>query len=109
VNVTRHDMRAMAFAVNIFIIHALGDAISPAFIGFLSDHVGLGRALLSTVAAIMLAALFCLLCAEQLPLIWWLTKTRYNSLQFTPCCSIFRLSGEMSERLKEHAWKACVC
>ena len=66
VNVTRHDMRAMAFAANIFIIHALGDAISPAFIGFLSDHVGLGRALLSTVAAIMLAAMFCLLCARTI-------------------------------------------
>ena len=66
VNVTRHDMRAMAFAANIFTIHALGDAISPAFIGFLSDHVGLGRALLSTVAAIMLAALFCLLCARTI-------------------------------------------
>ena len=66
VNVTRHDMRAMAFAANIFIIHALGDAISPAFIGFLSDHVGLGRALLSTVAAIVLAALFCLLCARTI-------------------------------------------
>ena len=24
-------------------------------------------------------------------------------------CSIFPVSGEMSERLKEHAWKACVC
>jgi len=66
VNVTRHDMRAMAFAANIFTIHALGDAVSPAFIGFLSDHVGLGRALLSTVAAIMLAALFCLLCARTI-------------------------------------------
>jgi MFS transporter, Spinster family, sphingosine-1-phosphate transporter len=66
VSVTRHDMRAMAFAANIFTIHALGDAVSPAFIGFLSDHVGLGRALLSTVAAIMLAALFCLLCARTI-------------------------------------------
>ena len=29
VNVTRPGMRAMAFAVNIFFIHALGDAVSP--------------------------------------------------------------------------------
>jgi sugar phosphate permease len=29
VNVTRHDMRAMAFAANIFVIHALGDAVPP--------------------------------------------------------------------------------
>jgi sugar phosphate permease len=66
VNVTPHEMRAMAFAANIFVIHALGDAVSPAFIGFLSDRVGLGKALLSTVAAIMLAALFCLLCARSI-------------------------------------------
>ncbi len=66
VNVTRHDMRAMAFAANIFVIHALGDAISPAFIGFLSDHFGLGKALLSTVAAILIAALFCFLCGKNI-------------------------------------------
>ncbi len=66
VNVTRHDIRAMAFAANIFVIHALGDAISPAFIGFLSDRWGLGNALLSTVAAIMLAALFCFICARKI-------------------------------------------
>ncbi|MBP1728722.1 MAG: rane protein, major facilitator superfamily [Deltaproteobacteria bacterium] len=66
VNVTRHDMRAMAFAANIFVIHALGDAISPAFIGFLSDHWGLERALLSTVAAILLAAVFCFLCGRRI-------------------------------------------
>lgn len=65
VNVTRHDMRAMAFAVNIFVIHALGDAVSPTLIGFLSDHWGLGNALLSTVVAIMLAAVFCFICAGK--------------------------------------------
>ena len=66
VNVTRHDTRAMAFAANIFVIHALGDAISPTFIGFLSDHWGLGNALLSTVAAIGLAALFCFICGRKI-------------------------------------------
>lgn len=65
VNVTRHDMRAMAFAANILVIHALGDAISPAFIGFLSDRFGLARALMSTVIAIMLAAVFCFLCGRS--------------------------------------------
>jgi len=66
VNVTRHDMRAMAFAANIFVIHALGDAVSPAFIGFLSDHWGLANAMLSTVAAILLAAVFCFLCGRSI-------------------------------------------
>jgi predicted MFS family arabinose efflux permease len=66
VNVTRHDMRAMAFAANILVIHALGDAVSPAIIGLLSDRFGLARALLATVAAIMLAAVFCFLCGRQI-------------------------------------------
>ena len=66
VNVTRHDMRAMAFAANIFVIHALGDAVSPTLIGVLSDHWGLGKALLSTVVAIMLAAAFCFVCGRKI-------------------------------------------
>jgi hypothetical protein len=36
-NVTPPAMRATAYAVCIFMIHALGDAISPAIIGFVSD------------------------------------------------------------------------
>ena len=65
VNVTRRRVRAMAFAVNIFFIHALGDAISPTLIGMLSDHWGLRRALLATVAAVALAALFCFACGRR--------------------------------------------
>jgi MFS family permease len=66
VNVTRHDMRAMAFAANIFVIHALGDAISPTLIGFFSDRWGLGNALLSTVIAIGFAAMFCFICSRKI-------------------------------------------
>lgn len=36
-NVTHPSMRAVAFALNIFIIHALGDVISPVIVGFLND------------------------------------------------------------------------
>jgi hypothetical protein len=36
-NVVRSDIRATAFAINILIIHALGDAISPLIIGFVAD------------------------------------------------------------------------
>jgi MFS transporter, Spinster family, sphingosine-1-phosphate transporter len=59
VNVTRPHMRAMAFAVNIFFIHALGDAFSPTLLGWFSDMWGLRNALLLTPAAIALAAWFC--------------------------------------------------
>jgi len=34
-------MRSMAFALDIFILHAFGDAISPVLIGFVSDKLGL--------------------------------------------------------------------
>jgi MFS family permease len=36
-NVTRPAVRATAFAINILIIHALGDAVSPLIIGFVAD------------------------------------------------------------------------
>jgi hypothetical protein len=33
-------MRAAGFALNIFVIHALGDVISPVIIGLLNDYFG---------------------------------------------------------------------
>ncbi|HEX2971587.1 MAG TPA: MFS transporter, partial [Tepidisphaeraceae bacterium] len=39
-NVTHPSVRATAFALNIFFIHAVGDAISPTIIGLLSDLTG---------------------------------------------------------------------
>jgi MFS transporter, Spinster family, sphingosine-1-phosphate transporter len=59
VNVTMPTQRATAFAVNIFFIHALGDAVSPTIIGFCSDLWGLRNALLITPLAVVLAALLC--------------------------------------------------
>ncbi len=39
-NVTHPQIRASAFAINIFVIHALGDAVSPAIIGGIADLWG---------------------------------------------------------------------
>jgi MFS transporter, Spinster family, sphingosine-1-phosphate transporter len=39
-NVTHPSMRAVGFAANIFVIHALGDVISPIVIGLLNDYYG---------------------------------------------------------------------
>ncbi len=64
VNVTRPGIRAMAFAVNILFIHALGDAISPTILGRLSDLHGLRNALLLTPIMIVLAAFFCFVCTR---------------------------------------------
>jgi len=66
VNVSSSSCRAMAFAVNIFFIHALGDAVSPTILGWLSDLWGLRSALLVTPAAIALAAVFCFLCTRHI-------------------------------------------
>jgi len=64
INVTPAAVRAMAFAVNIFFIHALGDAVSPSILGWLSDRWDLRSALLITPAAMVLAGLFCFICGR---------------------------------------------
>ena len=43
-NVTHPAMRAQAFAVNILLIHALGDVISPVIIGIVSDKYNMNTA-----------------------------------------------------------------
>jgi len=63
-NVTPPAVRAMAFAVNIFFIHALGDAFSPSILGWLSDQCGLRSALLITPLAMALAGLLCFVCGR---------------------------------------------
>ncbi len=64
INITNPSVRAMAFALNIFFIHALGDAISPTILGWLSDQWGLRSALLITPFAMLLAGLFCFVCSR---------------------------------------------
>jgi MFS family permease len=64
INVTNPAVRAMAFAVNIFFIHALGDAVSPSIIGWFSDRWDLRSALLITPCAMVLAGLFCFICGR---------------------------------------------
>jgi len=63
-NVTAPSIRSMAFAVNIFFIHALGDAFSPSIVGWFSDQWGLRNALLITPAVMLLAGLFCFICSR---------------------------------------------
>ena len=60
VTVTPLEKRSMAFAANIFVIHLLGDAASPALIGWGSDHFGLARALLAACAALGVGGAVCL-------------------------------------------------
>ncbi|MBI4574507.1 MAG: MFS transporter, partial [candidate division NC10 bacterium] len=57
--VSRPEVRATAYAANIFVIHALGDAISPTIVGVVSDRAGLAAAFWIAPASLALAALFC--------------------------------------------------
>jgi predicted MFS family arabinose efflux permease len=61
VSVTRLETRSMAFAANIFVIHLLGDALSPTLIGWGSDLFGLSRALLAACAALGVGGGLCFL------------------------------------------------
>jgi len=54
-NVVRSDIRATAFAINILIIHALGDAISPLIIGNIGDRTSLQTAFLGVSLLIPLS------------------------------------------------------
>lgn len=63
VALTRTRVRSMAFAVNIFIIHALGDAISPVLLGKASDIWGLKTAILLGSLAVLPACVFTLCSA----------------------------------------------
>jgi len=60
VSVIRIEKRSMAFAANIFVIHLLGDAASPALIGWGSDHFGLTRSLLAACLALGVGGGVCL-------------------------------------------------
>jgi predicted MFS family arabinose efflux permease len=52
-------VKATAYALNIFVIHALGDAISPTIVGALSDRWGLSAAFWIAPGTLALAAAFC--------------------------------------------------
>jgi MFS family permease len=55
-NVTHPSVRATAFALNIFLIHALGDAVSPPALGWVAQHVSWNMAFGLVVAMMFVAA-----------------------------------------------------
>ena len=66
-NVTHPSMRAAAFALNILVIHALGDVISPVVIGLLSDWFqDIGRAFMVVSLMFLAAGALWLLGARHL-------------------------------------------
>lgn len=66
-NVTHPTLRAGAFALNILIIHAFGDVISPMVIGAITDATGsMNVAFLTVAFTVLVAGIFWLMGAPHL-------------------------------------------
>ncbi len=66
-NVTHPSVRATAFALNILIIHFLGDAAAPPLIGAVADRTNMNVAFLVVTAAMMVAGVLWLIGMKYLP------------------------------------------
>jgi predicted MFS family arabinose efflux permease len=67
VNAVRPEIRATALAGQLFIIHALGDAISPRVIGAVSDRSNLNLGLGSTLITLVLASIIFFIGSRYAP------------------------------------------
>jgi MFS family permease len=65
-NISSSATRATCFAINILVIHALGDAISPTLIGLVADFTSLHTALLLASGFILLGGVLWVLGARHL-------------------------------------------
>jgi Na+/melibiose symporter-like transporter len=66
-NAVRPEIRATAMAGQLFIIHALGDAISPRIIGAVSDRSNLNLGLGSTLITLLLASIIFFIGSRYAP------------------------------------------
>ncbi|MFZ3376097.1 MAG: MFS transporter [Chthoniobacterales bacterium] len=66
-NVARPKVRATAFALNILVIHALGDAAAFPTIGFIAGHTNMNVAFLFVSVIMLVAAIAWLLGVKYLP------------------------------------------
>jgi MFS transporter, Spinster family, sphingosine-1-phosphate transporter len=65
-NVTPPQMRATAFALNILLIHAFGDASSPPLMGWISKHSSMSTAFLVVSGTMLLASALWMIGARYL-------------------------------------------
>lgn len=65
-NVTAPSLRATAFAVNIFLIHAFGDALSPPLIGWVRSHTSWDTAFTLVSLMMVLASALWFIAARYL-------------------------------------------
>ena len=78
-NVTHPSMRAAGFALCIFVIHALGDVISPVIIGLLSDRYNMNVAFLAVGLMFLVSGVLWLCGARHLERDTRLAVTRLRS------------------------------
>jgi hypothetical protein len=78
-NVTHPAVRSSAFALNIFVIHALGDAISPTVIGYIASISSMNVGLFVVSLMILVGGLFWLWGARYLARDTALAPTRLNA------------------------------
>jgi predicted MFS family arabinose efflux permease len=60
VNSVSASIRATAIAVNLFVIHMLGDAFSPTLIGYISDRTNLKNGMIAMIVAVVLSGVILL-------------------------------------------------
>ena len=67
IDVTAPGVRSTAFALNIFLIHAFGDAISPPLIGWIAGETSMKFAFIVVSATMVVASAFWLIGTKYLP------------------------------------------
>ena len=77
-NVTHPSLRAGAFALNIFVIHAFGDVISPVIIGIVSDRYDMNVAFMVVGVMFVVAGVLWLAGAKFLERDTELAATRFG-------------------------------
>ena len=81
-NVTHPAVRAQAFALNILLIHALGDVISPVIIGIVSDKWNMNAAFLLVGMMFMVSGIFWTLGSRHLARDTELAPKRFAENEF---------------------------
>lgn len=66
-NVSLPSVRATAFALNILVIHALGDAIAPPVLGLVAGHTNMNIAFFALSAMMLVSGVVWLMGAKYLP------------------------------------------
>ena len=77
-NVSPPAIRAASFALNIFVIHAFGDVISPVVIGVVADRYDMDRAFILVGAMFVVAGVLWLLGVRSLQRDTMLAETRLH-------------------------------